>query len=1090
MRRSPAIAGAWLLAQLAALPWLSGCERSPGELAHQSTEQIALDGRAPVEFRRNLQPGVWLIEVREKGIDVRIDVEMPGSDGDLLNPVPRLGVSYQVAIVTQPIELRLRLHSVDHVSREGTVELRVSRFARALQAPAGDREKGFAAWSRADAHSARAGVAEWNAAARELEEALRSFARAGAHAERGMAAYSLANVQLRNLDQNRKSLRTLDLADESFRALGDEWALHVSAQLRGSAEFELANGLNAELQRDEQGRLYQAAEQRLAIASEYFSAEGDRELESMGLNLRGVIAIARGAEQQAEVLFTRALSLAQASDDVLGEIRAMGNLAWIHRLNGEVARAADEYAGLLPLLDSQKQTYAYAVMLNNYGFCLSALGEFDRALRLHTEAIALFTRTNDRPEVANQLAALGKLYFRVGDLHRAQETLAAAILEMENGVNTTGLANTLRTAANVADALGDHRLALAHLRRSLRADNSGTDRLRAHVIIAGQLRLLGDLRGAAAELRQPLAAPNTMIRADAVSERGRVHMARGDLPAAIADLRAADASYRELSLDFSRIDNNVALSQAFLATGDVQSAATVADEAIALVIRIRMNSANPEWRARFSSSSYAPYEARIDAELAAREPGPANYWRAFRVAEEVRASSLAELVTLNERTGARRVDPEVEALRTRLSSLQLRLESRLQQHAVDEPVTAGIRRAIVETHARFEAAQQRPGNQSGNSSAFDGSLADIQARLSPDTAVLAYFVGERSTHAWLLTTRELRHATLPGRRQLEVRIRDFVERQRRGARGNDPLIVQAVLGPLLDGVTQSSLLVLPDGPLNTLPFAALPLPRGGAGKQLVDRFVIANAPSLTLALRAVPLQASAAQPQQVVVVSDPVYSTDDRRVHAATGGGERDNRRLPRLARLPYSAQEAQAVIAAFPGAERTELSGFEATAERVLLLQSQELDVLHFATHAVARRDAPEQSALFLTAHAANGSPVRPDRLTAAEIAHHGLRANMVVLSGCATGDGRELRGEGVLGLAYAFLANGSNQVVVSLWPVEDAFTARFMTEFYAAYRISGSAAEAIRAAQLRVRGTPGAASWFSFAVRVAGPALAQRTT
>ena len=63
------------------------------------------------------------------------------------------------------------------------------------------------------------------------------------------------------------------------------------------------------------------------------------------------------------------------------------------------------------------------------------------------------------------------------------------------------------------------------------------------------------------------------------------------------------------------------------------------------------------------------------------------------------------------------------------------------------------------------------------------------------------------------------------------------------------------------------------------------------------------------------------------------------------------------------------------------------------------------------------------------------------------------MVLSGCATGDGRELRGEGVLGLTYGFLANGSHTVVASLWPVEDALTARFMEEFYAAYRSSGSA-------------------------------------
>jgi CHAT domain-containing protein len=151
----------------------------------------------------------------------------------------------------------------------------------------------------------------------------------------------------------------------------------------------------------------------------------------------------------------------------------------------------------------------------------------------------------------------------------------------------------------------------------------------------------------------------------------------------------------------------------------------------------------------------------------------------------------------------------------------------------------------------------------------------------------------------------------------------------------------------------------------------------------------------------------------------------------------------------------------------------------RVFQLPSADLNVLHFATHAEARRDAPEQSALFLSEFAADGSTQPVDRLTAEEIRRHGLRADVVVLSGCATGDGRELRGEGVLGLTYGFLSNGANTVIASLWPVEDALTARFMQEFYAAYRANGRAAEALRSAQLRTRGIAGPSVWASFVVR-----------
>jgi CHAT domain-containing protein len=83
------------------------------------------------------------------------------------------------------------------------------------------------------------------------------------------------------------------------------------------------------------------------------------------------------------------------------------------------------------------------------------------------------------------------------------------------------------------------------------------------------------------------------------------------------------------------------------------------------------------------------------------------------------------------------------------------------------------------------------------------------------------------------------------------------------------------------------------------------------------------------------------------------------------------------------------------------------------------------------------------------------------------------------STGDGNELRGEGVLGLTYGFLANGSHSVVASLWPIEDASTARFMSEFYKAYRSSGRTAEALRVAQLRFRAGTASTVWSSFVVR-----------
>jgi CHAT domain-containing protein len=215
-----------------------------------------------------------------------------------------------------------------------------------------------------------------------------------------------------------------------------------------------------------------------------------------------------------------------------------------------------------------------------------------------------------------------------------------------------------------------------------------------------------------------------------------------------------------------------------------------------------------------------------------------------------------------------------------------------------------------------------------------------------------------------------------------------------------------------------------------------------------------------------------------------VYAADDRRLRLSNGsvGGTLRSSPPPsanNLTRLPYSALEAKAVTNAFGSADTIQLAGFAATLEHVLQLPSRELAVLHFATHATARRDSPEQSALYLSEYTPEGAMLPASRITANDITRSGLRADVVVLSGCATGDGSELRGEGVLGLTYGFLANGSHSVVAALWPIEDASTARFMGEFYRAYRVSGRAADALRVAQLRTRANASSAVWSSFVVR-----------
>jgi CHAT domain-containing protein len=1044
-------------------------------LVEFSTE-LLVQGDKPQSFARSLRAGTYLVEVRERDIDLRVKIDTDDRHVELADAYLRHGLHRTVIVVSRPQTVRFTLTSIDQRDWRAPAAVRILRWPESSDGRRDERLLGFIALGKGNELVAAPDATSWRAAVSSLRDAADLFAAAGdirllaeAEYQRGFAEFNL----LFDFEAARKSA---ELAQSHFSIVEDPLGAARAAVLLSLAELNLVgeqSGIN-------ESRL-KAIRARMIEARKFFDANN--------APTDAMYAMCVGARP--DDMLGRYDAIAKVYRDVIERARDRGdqffvasatqNLAYVANRNGEVAKAAAMYESILPLIERDRNPDLHATVIANLGHALIALGEFDRALVLQSEALEMFNSRGDVGQTARTLAALGAIQFRTGDVQRALQSLRSALPLFENSGDVVGLASALRLTGNAAAELDLHDLALEYLRRAEQISPTDDITDRTRVLIAGELRELGNLRGADALLTEVLRTRNEQTRADALAERARLRQRQQRRAEALADLRAADAIYARLKLDFNRIDTSSALALALLDAGDVRGAGAAADAAIAIETRIRVKSANPELRARFLSASYAPYEARIEADLAGAAGDEDTSWKAFRTAEAIRARSLLDRLAHSARAPVAPRDAESELLREKMTALQVELERRTRKIPAEDETILRIRRKIDETRAQLEARLLVVrGVEAGDGLTMPASRAAVQSALPADTAVLAYFVGDRRSHAWLLTRGELRHAALPGRRALEGIVNSFVEVQRAGERTSAQAPLASVVGKLLRGVSAKRLLVLPDGPLNGMPFAALPLSDGKPRELLVDRFVVTAAPSLALALQSGGTPSHG--PRRVAVVSDPVYTPDDRRLSVAANGSANyrgGEGAIGRLARLPYSAIEARAVVQAFDGADVIELAGFNATARRVIELPSSELDVLHFATHAVARRDAPEQSALFLSEFAADGSPLQLDRLTTDDIVRSGLRADVVVLSGCATGDGRELRGEGVLGLTYGFLANGSSTVVASLWPVEDALTARFMEEFYAAYRASGRAADALRAAQLRTRGTGSESVWSSFVVR-----------
>jgi CHAT domain-containing protein len=292
------------------------------------------------------------------------------------------------------------------------------------------------------------------------------------------------------------------------------------------------------------------------------------------------------------------------------------------------------------------------------------------------------------------------------------------------------------------------------------------------------------------------------------------------------------------------------------------------------------------------------------------------------------------------------------------------------------------------------------------------------------------------------------------------------------------------------------LLIVAAGALEYLPFAALPIPSNDTNYQpLIANHEIINLPSASVlsvirrekARRAVP-------PGTVAILADPVFDASDSRLRMATKrrGGSREFtantrsaqeapsslsggldsaltravRNLDRanLSRLPFSGEEADAIARLVPAGSRLKATDFLATRERALSGELSNYRIVHFATHGLLNSEHPELSGLVLSLVDQNGE-AQDGFLRMHEIYNLRLPAEVVVLSACQTGLGKEIKGEGLIGLTRGFMYAGAQRVVASLWQVDDLATAELMKHFYKRMLKEGQRpAAALRAAQLEL--------------------------
>jgi CHAT domain-containing protein/tetratricopeptide (TPR) repeat protein len=879
------------------------------------------------------------------------------------------------------------------------------------------------------------------------------------------------------------------LVDETRAALGLARKVLPLWQALGETRFAAATENEIGLDR---WLLGEGEEARAAFGRALALARGagDRYGEAVAQSNLCLMDLTRGDLRQGVACYGRALPLLEEvrAEELLGG--ALISVGHAFDALGEPREARDRYAQALARLRSTGNRAGEGRTLNNLGVLEADLGDVQAALAHYGAALATFRALEDRRWQARVLNNLGLVYHGVGERERALSSYTEALALWRAVDDRPGEAATLTALGSVQSALGRPREALASLDRALALRRAAGDR-RGEGIARGQLgktqEALGDraaalaaFTAAASLLGETGDLPNA---ADALRGQGEMEAALGEEAKALESLERSLTQARAAGYRPGEAQTLYALARAERRFGRAAAARGHALEAIGVIESLRERIRNPDLRASYAGLTHRAYELAIDLAMAAPSSAPeARDREALGLVERARARTLLQLLA---EAGVRVAEGVDAALLARREALLERLAAKAERAATAPAAGAareGWNREIQEIQRELDLVDAQIRAASPGYAALTQpqplAAADLQALLDPDAALLVYALGEERSFLWWVAPGEIASFVLPPRGAIEETARklhtgwsaaDTASSASSAGAGTAADLARMLLGPVAERLARPGgriLAVVPDGALAYVPFAALPLPdpegaAGGPPPPVLARYEVVALPSATALAVARRLHPKAGR-RWLAAFADPVFDPADPRLPAAV---RRPAATAPVFARLPASRQEAAAIAALAPPGEAAVALDFDASRAAVSGARLAGYRAVHFATHGVIDAEHPALSGLALSTVDRQGHP-QEGFLSLSDLYNLRLDADLVVLSGCRTALGREVRGEGLVGLARGFQYAGAARVVASLWRVEDRATAELMTRFYRAlWREGRPAAAALREAQLALR-------------------------
>jgi CHAT domain-containing protein/predicted negative regulator of RcsB-dependent stress response len=1043
---------------------IAGAQQIP-ELKPNTSVERSLSGGQTNEYRMALNKGQFIhAVVEQKGIDV--EVELLGPDGKRVEHMDSLNSAWgpepMVAIAEIPGEYRLRIISGNPKAAAGKYEVRI---VASHDATATDRQHVQANRSVEQVPNLleKGDSASLQEVAGKLKQALGFYKSAGLRYDEAMTTYALA-LSLSQAGDLRAALAYYNQCLPMFQSLRDQGMSGSTLVNIGGAFDVLGDPVKA----------MAAYEQAIPL----LRTRGERESEAAALNDIGKIYFDMGEWQEAGDYYQQALPIFHATGDKAREGITLKNLGDVSLLTGENERALEDYRRALVLHRVTGDKGSEAATLRQSGSAYRALGNIPQAMRLYEQALVLDRANGDHWSEGNTLRFLGAADSINGEQQKALDNLQQSIrlLHAANDARAEGL--TFNTLGHAYALAGKPEDAKAAYEKSLELLQRVGDRSSSGLALQGLAQVERD-EGHFAEARKH--AEEALALVEQVRSKAGAQEARASY---FATQQSMGEFYIDLLMRMHKEDP----------TGGHDAEAFQAAE-----------------RERARSLLEMLAEARVDIRQGV---DPKLLQREHEIAGLLN-SNAQRLLTLRGSAAeekATALKKEISDLETEQQQIELAIRKSSPQYAAitqPQPLTLKeIQQQVLDADTvllEYALGEERSYMWAVSASGLKSFELAKRSEIEKSVREVVELLSARGTYV---------------KRELPQQKKERVAKADAQLPAAAARLSQMVLAPASAELGNKRMVLVTDGSLQHVPFAMLPVPGATAmkGTPLIAEHEIVSLPSAsTVAELRKQIVGRKPAPKTIAVLADPVFQSDDPRVSrtaitpkasrngvvtknliaedkvtkkAFSGGQATPKDRLPsekesqlqasrilvhlaakdasngreelRVPRLPFTRQEADRIIRLAGGKDSFEALDFRASLATATSAELGQYRYLHFATHGYLDSEQPELSAIVLALVDKNGRP-QAGFLRASDIYNLKLPADLVVLSACETGLGKEIRGEGIVGLTRGFMYAGVSRVMVSLWSVNDRATEELMAAFYEKLlKEKLTPAAALRAAQM----------------------------